>query len=267
MMERRIPQWLNRAREIHARVASPVGVPFAAKSNGKVAKLYLYDAIGRDMFSDAGIAPTDVVAALAEAKGAGSLEVYINSPGGFVFDGIAIYNAIRQFNGPKTVFVDGIAASIASIIALAGDKVVTQDGAMWMIHDPMGGLMSMGTAEEIEDDARKTVNALRKVRENLLDIYTSATGQSIGDISAWMGEETWMTAAEAQARGFTDEVARVEADPPPVSKPQKAQLSPALAARDARVRAEALRERFPGASPEGKPGQPDRTPTTGRTTT
>jgi ATP-dependent protease ClpP protease subunit len=133
-----------------------------------------------------------------------------------VFDGIAIYNAIRSFKGAKTVYVDGVAASIASVIALAGEKVITSHGAQWMVHDPAGGLAMFGTTEEIENEARKMTAALRKVRENLVGIYVDNTGRSLSEVSAWMTAETWMTADEAMERGLTDEVER----PEPIEQPQ-----------------------------------------------
>jgi ATP-dependent protease ClpP protease subunit len=212
-----LPKWFEKARTIAARVASPVGQPFYAAKREKSFDLYLYDEIGVNPWTGGGIDPRDVLKALDEAKDATELVVHVNSPGGNVFDGIAIYNAIRAFGGKSTVQVDGIAASIASIIAISGDRTVTNEGAMWMVHDPAGGMMSFGTADELEEDSRKLVAALRKVRENLLDVYINATGQPLADVSAWMTNETWMTAAEALARGFTDEVAK--RDPPEEEKP------------------------------------------------
>jgi len=257
------PSWVK-AREIAARVASPVGRPFAAAKRGAVAELYIYDAIGKDPWTGEGVDPSDVVAAIAEAKGADELAVHINSPGGFVFDGMAIFNAIRAFDGKRTVYVDGLAASIASIIAMAGDRVVMNEGSMFMIHDPMGGVFAFGNADMIEDEARKTVNALRKIRETLLDIYTNATGRGIAEISAWMADETWMSADESLARGFADEVRR--ADPPAPEKEEKpagpaakarSVASPRAVADLARAQARALNEKFSGASPgTQRPGQP-----------
>jgi ATP-dependent protease ClpP protease subunit len=205
------PPWFAKAKEIAARTPSPVGRPFAAAKKTKTCLLHLYDAIGRDPWGGGGIDPMDVVKALADAGDAEELEVHVNSPGGFVFDGITIYNAIRGFKGTKTVHVDGLAASIASVIALAGDRVVTNEGALWMVHDPMGGIFSFGTADQIEDDAKKTVQALRAVRDTILDIYVNRTKQARSDLSAWMSDETWMSADEAKARGFTDEVIAAEA--------------------------------------------------------
>ena len=197
----------KRAREAAARFPSPTGRPFAAKTDKKCAKLYLFDAIGRDPWSGTGIDPMDVVKAINDAAGADELEVHISSPGGFVFDGIAIFNSIRAFKGKKTTYVDGLAASIASVIALAGDTVITGEGGTWMVHEPASGIMSFGTADQIEEDARKTAAALRSVRETILNIYENATGQNRKALSDLMAAETWMTAAEAKARGFTDEIA------------------------------------------------------------
>jgi ATP-dependent Clp protease protease subunit len=248
---------MTKAREFCARFQSPVGKPFAAAKKDKVADLYIYDAIGEDPWTGGGVTPQQVVEALKAAEGADQLNVHMNSPGGYVFDGIAIFNAIRGFEGKKTVYVDGLAASIASVIALAGEKVVTNEGATWMIHDPMGGVFSFGTADQIEDDAAKTVKALRKIRENLIDIYVNATGRSLAEVSAWMSGETWMTAQEALDRGFTDEIVKQEPPAEEATKPAAVtRLSPKAEADLARARVQALRERFAGASPGAVPGQP-----------
>lgn len=229
------PSWLK-AKEIAARVASPVGRPFAAAKKGKISEIYLYDAIGHDPWSDTGIDPSDVVAAVAEAKGSDELAIHINSPGGFVFDGIAIFNAIRSFTGAKIVYVDGLAASIASIIAMAGDRVVMNEGSMFMIHDPWNALFAVGTADQIEDESRKTCNALRKIRETLLDVYVTATGRSMSEISAWMAAETWMTADEACERGFADEVQKMDpAEPMDPDEEHKKKHEESAAATPARI--------------------------------
>lgn len=247
MIRPQIPAWMARARECAARIPSPVGRSFAAARTGKTAEIYIYDAIGLDPWTETGIDPRDVVNAVAEAKGADELRIHINSPGGYVTDGIAIFNAIRSFNGKRTVYVDGVAASIASIIAMAGDRVVTNEGATWMIHDPMAGVFATGTAEQIEEDSRKVVSGLRKMRENMIDIYTRNTGQSVSDISAWMAAETWMTADESLARGFSDEVVKQPAaEAARITEPARAvALSPDAAADLACARVRAISERFP----------------------
>lgn len=268
------PSWIK-AREIAARVASPVGKPFAAAKKGKVAELYIYDAIGKDPWTDTGIDPADVVAAVAEAKGADELAIHINSPGGLVFDGIAVFNAIRAFAGRKVVYVDGLAASIASIIAMAGDRVVMNPGSMFMIHDPMGGIFSFGSADQIEDESRKTVNALRKIRETLLSIYTDATGRPVSEISAWMTAETWMSAEESVARGFADEIVKAPAEEEkpeartaaPSAPRAAAAVSPDAVADLARARFRVLSQKYPGPAPAQSTGRPVKTETQNRVTT
>ena len=264
-MSPQLPSWMVRAKTMAARMSAPGGKPFAASKKDKTCKLYLYDQIGKDWYGQ-GIAPQDVVDALAANPDATELEVHINSPGGVCFDGIAIYNAIKRFEGQKTVYVDGVAASMASVIALAGDRVITSEGATWMIHEVAGGVMAFGTADQIEEDCRKTVTAIRKLGEQILDIYVRATGQSVSDLLGWMAAETWMSAAEAKERGFTDEIAKQDdAELAPeearvVVAPVAVASSPGARADLARAKARSLRERFSGASPgAAAPGQPGST--------
>ncbi len=174
----------------------------AKKSDGagKTGELFIYDVIGADWFG--GISAKDVARALESLRGVEQLNIYINSPGGDVFDGVAIYNQIRRFEGKKTVFVDGLAASAASVIALAGDTVITAQNAMWMIHHPW--TIALGSAP----DFRKVADELDKISGVLIETYAARTKQTPKDIRAWMDDETWMTADEAMERGFTDEVAR-----------------------------------------------------------
>jgi ATP-dependent Clp protease, protease subunit len=262
-------RWFEKASEIAARVRSPIGARFKAASAGGKATLYLYDQIGRDFWTGEGTTAQDVVKALAEARGATDLEVRINSPGGDVFEGIAIFNAIRAFNGTRTVVVDGIAASIASVIALAGDKVRTAEGAMWMVHNPWAGVFAVGTADEIEAAASKTVGALRAVRDNLIDIYVSNTGRKRDEIDEWMTAETWMSAAESVERGFSDEMdAPADPEDPDSDEEEvKEQKPPAavtvttfdqpVAWAYAMRRAAETSGASPGAAPPGQPVDPD----------
>lgn len=169
-----------------------------ADADKSVGELYLYDAIGASLFG--GITPNDVLEALQGMKQAKTLSVFVNSPGGDVFDGVAIYNLLKRFDGPVNVFVDGVAASIASVIAMAGDSIATAHNATWMIHDPWG--MGVGTA----GDLRALADTLDTVRGSLVETYTKRTGQSAETISQWMADETWMDARTAQSNGFTDTV-------------------------------------------------------------
>lgn len=170
---------------------------FTAASS--TAELFIYDFIGGGMFGE-GVTAQQVADALRDAEGAAELRIFINSPGGNVFEGAAIYNQIVRFPGRKTVFVDGVAASMASVIALAGDRIITAPNAMWMIHEPSGGCF--GTIAEME----RTLEAAKSIRSLMVDTYQKRTKQKREDIEAWMAATTYMDATTAKARGFTDEV-------------------------------------------------------------
>jgi ATP-dependent protease ClpP protease subunit len=138
----------------------------------------------------------------------GALEVHINSGGGDVFDGIAIGNAIRSHKGPVKTVVDGLAASIASVIAQAGQERIVQPGAMLMIHDAFGGCL--GNAAEM----KKMADTLDQVSDNLAEIYASRAG---GDAATWrdtMRGEKWYTAEQAVADGLADKIGDGEAELP-----------------------------------------------------
>lgn len=168
---------------------------FFAKTNGKRGEIYLYDAIGSGMFED-GVTAKSFGESVRSLGAVRALDIYINSPGGSVFEGVAIYNQITRFQGEKIVHIDGIAASIASVIALAGDERRIAANGTVMIHDPWG--MGMGSAVAL----RKAAESLEKIRDTMLDNYVARTGQKREQISAWMSAETWMNADEAIERGF-----------------------------------------------------------------
>ena len=169
------------------------------KQNGKRGELYLYDAIGSSFFED-GTTAKSVATALADLKGVSGLDVFINSPGGSVFEGVAIYNQIKRFVGPKDVHIDGLAASIASVIAMCGDTIHVAENAMMMIHKPWG--MAMGNAAEL----RKTADTMDQVEGTLVSTYVGRTGQTEKAISDWLDAETWMNAQECVDRGFADKI-------------------------------------------------------------
>ncbi|MFC7705171.1 head maturation protease, ClpP-related [Plastorhodobacter daqingensis] len=126
------------------------------------------------------------------------VDLRLNSPGGSVFDAVAIHNALKRHAGPVTVWIDGIAASAASYIAMAGDEIVMPENAFLMIHDPAG--LVMGTAE----DMRAMAEALDKVKGSLVAGYAAKSGRSPEEVSALMASETWFDAADAMAQGFAD---------------------------------------------------------------
>lgn len=134
---------------------------------------------------------------------ASEIVVEINSPGGSVFDGIAIYNMLRSLSaGGKTITtkVMGVAASIASVIALAGDKIIMPANSMMMVHSPSGGVF--GTAEEM----RALADVLDKVKASLVATYVKRTGLPEAEVLDMLTKDTWLTAAEAKDKGFADEV-------------------------------------------------------------
>ena len=161
------------------------------------AVLQIFDQIGEDWFGGSGVSAKAFSQAMQEV-GPGPLVVEINSPGGNGWDGLAIYNMLRGRQAPVTTRVVGIAASIASIIALAGDSIEMAEASLFMIHDPSG--MVAGTS----DDMRKMANALDQHAEILAGIYTKRTGKTSAQIRAAMTAETWFTAQEAIQFGLAD---------------------------------------------------------------
>lgn len=135
-----------------------------------------------------------------KSVGKRKITLRINSPGGEVFDGLAIYNRLREHAGGVEVRIDGIAASMASVIAMAGAHVSMAENALLMVHNPSG--LCAGNS----GDMRELANMLDKVRGSLTSAYERKTGKTTEEIGAMMDAETWMTAQEALAAGFIDEV-------------------------------------------------------------
>jgi len=155
------------------------------------AELSIHDEIGAY-----GVSAKDFIAELGKLPGDAALTLRLNSPGGSVFDAVAIYNALKRHAGPVTVSIDGIAASAASYIAMAGDTVVMPENAFLMIHDPSG--LVMGTA----GDMRAMAEALDKIAGVLVKGYAAKSGKAEDEVAALMSAETWFTAAEAVEAGF-----------------------------------------------------------------
>jgi len=128
------------------------------------------------------------------------LKVYINSPGGDVFAGQAIYSMLSRYQAQVTVYVDGLAASAASLIAMAGDRVIMPRNAMMMIHNPW--TYAWGDANAFLQIAAE----LEKIREAMIPVYQAKTGLTKDEISKLLDAETWMTASEAVELGFADEI-------------------------------------------------------------
>nr|BDD44443.1 ATP-dependent Clp protease proteolytic subunit [Saccharospirillaceae bacterium] len=144
---------------------------------------------------------------LDDAADFDELDVYLNSRGGSVIEGLNIYNQLSRLDATVTVYVGGIAASMGSVIAMAGDRVVMPENALMMVHNPWGG--AVGDADEL----RKIANVLDKMKTSLVGIYAQKTGMESDDLWALLNEETWLTGSEAVSLGFADEVeAAIEDD-------------------------------------------------------
>lgn len=158
------------------------------------AEIMIYDIIGWP-FNDA----ADLVRTLAEMK-QNTITVRINSPGGDVFDAIAIYNALQSHKSKIITRIESLAASSASFIALAGKEVQACKNAMMMIHDPW--VMAVGN----QYDLREIADVLDKISGNMVDIYSSATRIGKREIIDMMKAETWLNAKEMKDKGFIDTI-------------------------------------------------------------
>lgn len=164
----------------------------------KKAVVYIYEDIGDGWLGGISAkAFADQLNALGQMD---EINVRINSAGGSVFDGFAMYNTLLKNSATIIVDVDGLAASIASIIAMAGDEVNMSSNALMMIHDPW--IVAGGSADELREQA----DLLDKVRGQLLATYVSRTDADEKVISDMMTAETWMTSDEALAAGFIDSI-------------------------------------------------------------
>lgn len=161
--------------------------------------IQMHGVIDGGWMDDDGVDSAACIAELNQHLDAKTVCARINSVGGSVFGGVAMYNALQSHPGEVTCYVEGLAASAASLVAMAG-KCVMGRGAMMMIHPP--STIAMGNAEEL----RKTADTLDKVQDAIASIYTARTGKSVDEINGLLDAETWMTAEEAVAAGFADSV-------------------------------------------------------------
>ena len=173
------------------------------------AELYFYGDIcgtGWDKWLAEDKAPQDVADFLHSLDGKRRVDVYVNSGGGDVFGGMAIYNILSRYQGETVAHIDGIAASIAGIIPFACDKVVAKSSAQIMLHKPWS--FCIGNA----DDMKKCIESLNACEKSIIDIYTShaANGTTAEKIKSMIGRETWLTCGEAQ-QYFNIEIEQGEA--------------------------------------------------------
>lgn len=157
----------------------------------------MFDIIGEDFWSGGGITAKKVSAQL-RAIGDRPVEVQINSPGGDMFEGIAIYNVLREHPQDITVKVMGMAASAASVIAMAGDRIEIGAASFLMIHNCW--VLAIGNRH----DMAETADWLEPFDQAMRDVYVARSGQSADDVAGWMDAETFMSGSTAIDRGFAD---------------------------------------------------------------
>lgn len=256
--------------------AAPEGRPFARENrdlpssamerwNGgiKAAKsddnsISVFDVIGADWYGD-GVTASRIAAALRSIGGS-DVTVNINSPGGDMFEGLAIYNLLREYEGKVTVKVLGLAASAASIIAMAGDEVQIGRGAFLMIHNCW--VCAMGNRHDLQQIAADMVPFDKAMN----DIYSARTGLDATTIDAMMDAETYIGGSDAVEKGFADrllaadEIADGDDSPAAALRKLDAMLAKTDAPRSERRKLlKALTGGKPGAAttPEGMPGATD----------
>ena len=165
-----------------------------SKTSNKVVDVYIFDEIGAFGMNAQSF--------IDEIKGFKNtpLNLHINCVGGDVFEGMAIYNVLKKRTAETTVYIEGIAASMGSVVALAADKVVMAENSLFMIHNAWGG--AMGEAKEL----KKTANLLEKISNEIADIYIKKTNLPYDKVKEMMDEETWLNADEAFELGFVDSI-------------------------------------------------------------
>jgi ATP-dependent Clp protease protease subunit len=167
-----------------------------AGAEGSRAEVLIYDEIGAY-----GVSAKGFLAELGALPDGVPIDLRLNSPGGSVFDAVAIYNALQRHEGAITVWIDGIAASAASYIAMAGDEIVMPENAFLMIHDPSG--LVMGTAA----DMREMAGTLDKIAGGMVRGYAARSGKPEEEIAALMAAETWFDARDALEAGLATRLA------------------------------------------------------------
>ncbi len=165
-----------------------------AKQTDKFVDVYLYDEVG-----SYGVSAKDFVEDIKLLKGK-DIYLHINCVGGEVFDGMAIYNTLKKYKGKVVAYVEGIAASMGSVIPLAADEIIMSENSLYMIHNAWGG--AMGEAK----DMRKTATLLDKLSSEIANIYSKKTNLPLSQIEEMMDEETWFNSEEALQYGFIDRI-------------------------------------------------------------
>ncbi len=169
--------------------------------NEDEATIDIFDAIGAGDFFEPGIDAKSVNEDIRDIpSNVSTLNVRINSPGGSVFEGMSIHDQLKRFKGKVVVDIVGTAASIAAVIAMAGDEISISENGMFMIHKPYG--MAFGESSEM----RHTANLLDKLEDDIVNTLALRSGQRRSEVKAMLKEETWLSSKEAVDLGFADRV-------------------------------------------------------------
>ena len=160
--------------------------------------LYFDGYIAQDSWFDDDITPKQFKSELTNSEG--DIIVWLNSPGGDVFAASQIYNMLKEYDGKVTVKIDGIAASAASVIAMAGSEILMSPVAMMMIHNP--ATVIFGEASDLQSG----IDMLSEVKESIINAYEQKTSLPRNKISKMMDAETWFSAQKAVELGFADKV-------------------------------------------------------------
>ena len=200
-----------------------------------------------DVGDPAGIDPAKVVALLRNAPGARAITVRLNSAGGNAFDGVAIMNALKDHPAKVTVKVDGLAASAAALISLAGDTVEIGEGSFLMVHRTSAAAFGNGT------DLRELAATMSKVDAELVVAIAKRCRKPVETVRGWLDAETWFTGDEAVAAGLAD---KVVSDPGALARAAKALAKAKGPVLDALHLPEKLKnaiEAVPAAKPKAAP--------------
>ncbi len=197
-------------QDVHALTPSPVYDRWSADAAGVRAiatgdnVITMFEVVGEDFWSGGGITAKKVAAQL-RAIGDRPVEVQINSPGGDMFEGIAIFNVLREHSQQVTVKVMGMAASAASIIAMAGDRIEIGAASFLMIHNCW--VVAAGNRH----DMAETAEWLAPFDQAMVDLYAARSGKTAAEIAKWMDAETFMSGSQAIERGFADALLSADA--------------------------------------------------------
>ena len=174
-------------------------------SSEGVGELTMYGEISNESWWGDEVTPKEFKADLDALGDINTLNVYINSPGGDVFAGQAIHSMLKRHSASVNVYIDGLAASIASVIAMAGDKVIMPKNAMIMIHKPWS--WAVGNSNEF----RKLADDLDKIEGSIIDAYEAKANIERNEIVSLVDAETWLSAEECVNKGFADELEETKA--------------------------------------------------------